>query len=127
MGSRVYFQPQGCIVVVEVVGAVTTGDLDDLRRKVVAQQHVTGADRLLVDLSRLDPSRLSSEAVRSRAEDSWETFHRIAQVAPADLVFGLARMYDLTAGDRHGKTRASFRSRDEAEQWLCESEAAVAG
>ena len=118
MESRVYFDAQAEAVVVEVVGAATPADLDLLRRSVMEQERLRAAERLLVDLSELDASRISSAAVRDRARDPWETFRRIAHVAPRDELFGLARMYELSAPDPPGKARASFRSRGEAMEWL---------
>lgn len=120
MESSVYFDPRCGIVVVEVVGAVTAADLDALRSEVIAQGRVHAAGRCLIDLSHMDPSGISPGAIRARAGERWESFERIAQVAPRDAVYGLARMYDLAAGDQPGKARASFRDRREAEAWLKE-------
>jgi hypothetical protein len=120
MESRVYFDPRFGIVVAEVVGAVTTADLDALRSEVVAHGRVHAAGRCLIDLSHMDPSRISPAAIRDRAQERWGSFERIAHVAPQDAVYGLARMYDLAAGDQPGKTRASFRDRCAAEAWLSE-------
>lgn len=118
MESRVYFDAQAEAVVVEVVGAATAADLDALRLSIREQRRLSAADALLVDLSAFDPSQLSSAAVRDRAREPWETFRRVAQVAPRDEVFGLARMYELSAPEPPGKARASFRTRDEAVAWL---------
>ena len=118
MDSSVYFDARCGIVVVELVGAVTSAELDALRGEVVAQGASHATQRCLIDLSRMDPSGITPSAIRSRAGERWESFTRIAHVAPHDAVFGLARMYDLSAGDQPGKVRASFRSRWEAEAWL---------
>ncbi len=76
----------------------------------------------LADLSELDATDLSSDALRALAALVRRTFAphgiqpKIAAYAPYDLPFGLARMYSVKV--EAFESFRPFRDRDEALAWL---------
>jgi hypothetical protein len=72
----------------------------------------------LLDCSEVRELRLSTEALRGMAR--FRLFgpgSRRAVVAPRDLHYGLARMYEMLRGDAPEQLQV-FRTREEAERWL---------
>ena len=59
-----------------------------------------------------DVARRVSHHVASRLEEG-----KLAVIAPRDLLFGMARMYEMLRDDSPVEVRV-FRERDEAESWL---------
>ena len=73
---------------------------------------------LLVDWSRVDAGPHTAGLVRVRARTPLAADVRRASVAPTDILFGLARMYELSAARTAGEEYPVFRTRDEALRWL---------
>lgn len=78
---------------------------------------------ILLDLSRLDSLPLSTRDVKelARLHSSYADRigdGRLAVVAPARLVFGLARMWQAHAEHRSEREIRVFRERDAAVRWL---------
>jgi hypothetical protein len=71
---------------------------------------VTGVD--VAAESVRDAARRAGEYVDSRLDGG-----KLAIVAPRDLLFGMARMYEILRGDSPVEVRV-FREREEAESWL---------
>jgi hypothetical protein len=59
-----------------------------------------------------EAARRAEQYVDSRLEGG-----KLAIIAPRDLLFGMARMYEILRGDSPVEVRV-FRERDEAESWL---------
>ena len=77
----------------------------------------------LFDLTDVTVMDVSAESVRNVARrvslhvDSRLEEGKLAIVAPRDLLFGMARMYEMLRDDSPVEVRV-FRERDEAESWL---------
>jgi hypothetical protein len=77
----------------------------------------------LFDLSDVTIVDVAAESIRDaarRAEqyvDSRLDRGKLAIVAPRDLLFGMARMYEILRSDSAVEVRV-FRAREEAESWL---------
>jgi hypothetical protein len=77
----------------------------------------------LWDFTEADPSSLDSETLRQMALHSLRfppgvRDVRVAFVAPTDLGFGLARMFEAFSDGVAAITPRVFHTRDEAEAWL---------
>jgi len=78
---------------------------------------------LVVDLRRADSSNRSQEAIQEFAGylKKWmqktDKRSRVAVIAPRDVSFGLARMYEAYADSAH-KDFTVFRDEDTAVEWL---------
>ena len=85
-------------------------------------QWVPGLNEL-ADLSESDLSKVSTGAIKQLALYVKHTYEsrgiktRVAIYAPADLPFGLARVYDTWATDSPETIRV-FRDREKAVEWL---------
>lgn len=99
-------------------------DLPHLRERVLSVLRHEGLVRVLVDLSRVEPSNLSGTLIRTHALTPRQAPMHVALVAPTPVLFGIARMYQLAASDQMGETRV-FTNRDEAEEWLSEAVGAL--
>ena len=76
----------------------------------------------LIDLTEADPSAITSDQIAAIAHAAREIepgtrAARVAIVAPGDVAFGLARMYEAQQ-DRLSNTIRVFRDLAEAEEWL---------
>lgn len=82
---------------------------------------------VLADLSAMSATEITfqatSQAVSSGVLNPFSNISRCAVVAPGDLAFGMARMYEAI---RKGGEFEIFRSMADAEAWLAEGQAAEA-
>ncbi len=113
------------------VVAVASGDLgaEDFfayQRAAWGSSAVGGFDEI-VDMTAVarireaTPERIRELAALASRMDIPDAASRFAIVAPADLAFGLGRMYEVfreLSRSKASKTVAVFRTRAEAEQWL---------
>ena len=106
-------------------GVLTDGDLLEHRRRVTGDARVPRAGkREIVDLREVETLAVSAEGVRAMvaARERFEAGEegaggRLAIVATADEVFGVARMYQLSA-TRIALEIGVFRTLEEARDWL---------
>lgn len=104
-------------------GAIGDEHLLDVFESMLAQPtYVRDADDL-VDLTRVTRIDVTVEGLRrliGKLVDSEEgaVAKRVALVAPSNVVYGVARMYQMMRGDRTAQTLHVFRERQEAEAWL---------
>jgi len=105
-------------VLVTVEGVVTAEDYftvdEELRRDPSFRSHFCE----LIDLTAADLARITSDGVRRIAahDPDRNANVRTAIVAPRDLEFGIARMFEVLR--EHRSQIAVFRDMDEARRWL---------
>lgn len=106
------------VVLVTVEGVVSDEDYfaagEQLRRDPAFRSHFCE----LIDLSAASLAGLTTDGVRRIAahEPDRDSKARTAIVAPSDLEFGIARMFEAL---REQRSRvAAFRDMDEARRWL---------
>jgi len=105
------------LLMIELAGVLTGADLEAFSKRLRQDPAFDGTWPALVDASALDPAGLSTETIRARAAVPRKKPVRVAVVAPADAVFGLARMFQMMSEGR-GNHIEVFRRRDEALAWL---------
>lgn len=115
MASSVTLNEDRGIAVALLEGEPTPELLDSLRDELTRVPGFHPRLPVLVDWTGLDAGSITSELIRARAWKPWPVTGCVAFVAPSDVLFGLARMYEMTAP----ALRISvFRSRDAAVAWL---------
>lgn len=113
------------LVVATVTGDVHDDELLEYQRGVWSDESLAGYNEMF-DLTHVGSVRditstgLSSVAQCAVSMDAACERTKFAVVAPQDISFGLARMYEALRTEMPGSRRAIavFRSRDEAEAWL---------
>ncbi|HET7228509.1 MAG TPA: hypothetical protein VFJ16_00770 [Longimicrobium sp.] len=105
------------MMVVTLAGVVTGTDLDAFSNTVKQDRAVDPTWPALVDASALNPGAITTEMLRERANRVRTNPVRVAIVASADAVFGLARMFQMMSEGR-GNHIEVFRGRPEAMAWL---------
>ena len=129
MTTRYEYDPATRIVRIEISGEVGEGELVDLAQKLASDESFAPGHGELVDLSDVRHTDVSAPVLRQVAgifasTDRHATRTRVAVCAPADLVFGLSRMYEAFR-EPSGLQLRVFRTLGEAERWLADGEAAV--
>jgi hypothetical protein len=102
---------------VTLQGRVTGDELDAFTQTVKHDPAYDPSWPALVDASELNPAGLSTQVLRARAAVPRRNPTRVAIVAPADVVFGLARMFQMMSEGR-GNDIEVFRGMREAMAWL---------
>jgi len=105
------------LLVVTLAGLVTAAELDALSSAVRDDPAVDRSWPALVDASTLNPASITTELLRSRASVPRADPVLVAIVAPADVVFGLARMFQMMSEGR-GNAIEVFRDSTAALAWL---------
>lgn len=105
------------LLMIELAGVLTGADLEEFSNRLRQDPAFDGTLPALVDASELNPAGLSTDTLRARAAVPRKQPVRVAIVAPADAVFGLARMFQMMSEGR-GNHIEVFRGRDEALAWL---------
>lgn len=110
-----------------LVELVFAGELTDAEFKETANRYLlepfAALPLGLFDLSDVTVMDVSAESVRDVARrvalhvDPRLEEGKLAIVAPRDLLFGMARMYEMLRNDSPVEVRV-FREREEAESWL---------
>lgn len=117
MGASYRLDADRRLVLTTLAGVVTEDDLDGLENTMSKDPAFDPTWPVLVNATHLDPAAISAEGLRYRAAQVRPLHHRVAVVAPADVVFGLARMFQmLTEGN--GNQIEVFRTPREALAWL---------
>jgi hypothetical protein len=106
------------VVFSRAFGVVTDEDLRANRKALLADPAFKPDLSQLYDFSEVTQADVSGDAVRSLGRDtSYSAVARRAIVAPSDLQFGLARMFQLVSEVAPAEV-AVFRSVEEARRWL---------
>ncbi len=99
-------------------GRLTDSDLIEHQRKVLVDPEFDPHLRQLWDLREVTAADVSSETLRELARaTSYAPDTMRALVAPGDVVYGLARMFQ-TLHEHAGEDLRVFRSIEDAKQWL---------
>jgi hypothetical protein len=105
------------LLVVTLAGLVTKKDLDELAEAVANDGAVDHSWPALVDASTLSPSGITTGMLRARADITHQEPVPVAVVAPTDVVFGLARMFQMMSEGRGNRVEV-FRDTASALAWL---------
>jgi hypothetical protein len=99
-------------------GVVTDADLRDHQRTVLADPEFDPRFDQIWDLQQVEDVDVSNEALRSLAESrSYSSESKRAIVAPRDVVYGMARMFEMLH-EEAPETFRVFRTDREARAWL---------
>ncbi len=113
------FDLQKRMLVLTREGEVSGKEISDSFRQAVAADDFRSIDKILIDHSGSDFSRLSSESVVAIGQLYREILQgsriRIAVVAPASENYGVSRMFEQYSGLDDVRV---FRSGEEALAWL---------
>ncbi len=117
MPATYRFDDERRLIVITLSGRITGDDLDAFSERLRRDAAYDPSWPALVDASTLNPAGLSTQALRARAAVPRSNPAQVAVVAPADVVFGLARMFQMMSEGR-GNHIEVFRGADEAMAWL---------
>jgi hypothetical protein len=123
------YEPATRIVRIEFSGEIAEAELVDVAHRLATDSSLPPGHRELVDLRGVERTSVTSAALRHVAglftrTDGRADRTRVAVCAPADLAFGLSRMYEVYR-EPAGKLRV-FRTIEEASAWL-DDEASASG
>lgn len=124
MAANYRIDPERRLMMITLAGRVTGDELDAFSERVRHDPAYDPAWAALVDASEMNPAGLSTQALRARAAVPRRNPTRVAIVAPADVVFGLARMFQMMSEGR-GNHIEVFRGMDDALAWLAEGNGAA--
>lgn len=121
-----YLEDNG--VVFKGEGIVTFEDFKGANAHIYSsKKKIEAIDYQIVDLETIDEINLSSAELEQLAHQDQDAFGvnpgmRIAVVGPADITFGLARVWEAYAC-HFGSPQACeiFRNREEALEWIAQS------
>ncbi len=117
------FKPEYNMVVCRQVGAIDDEEFLTSYRSLFEDHRFKPSTKLLVDLSQADSSQRSQEAIQgfARYMKEWmqktEEKSRVVVIAPRDVSFGLARMYEAYS-ESPQIDFSVFREADAALEWL---------
>lgn len=123
--ARVSVDPGRNAVTLELVGRLSVAEATAALAEIGADERLRQAPTGLVDATALAGIDLEARDVRqlaflaSQADQLW-TGGRWAIVAPSDLIYGMARMYQLIRSEAPYELGV-FRSTAEARRWLAAS------
>ena len=99
-------------------GEFTEADVLAHRQHLKANPQFDATFRQLADFSGVTRFTISATSVKAlTSSDPWDSEARRAVFAPADAVFGMARMYEMLMC-KSTSNIAVFRRFEEAEKWL---------
>mgnify|MGYP003345912491 CR=1 FL=1 len=102
-------------------GVLTDHDVLDLKARLASDPGWSPGMRELADISGIDALEVTADGVRQMVQEDASTpdlgAYRLAIVAPANDVFGMARMYQMLT-DRVVPNIGVFRSVNEALAWI---------
>jgi hypothetical protein len=110
------------VVFATATGVLTDDDLFEFAQKTANDPEFRSGLHELIDLRAADATLVTTRGLRRVAEifgafDGGPSHARIAFVAPADVVFGLSRMYQAFRADSPAEIGV-FRELPEARAWL---------
>ena len=115
------------IIVSVAEGELTLKDIQHHRDSMLSNPSYDERLRLLFDMRRVTRFDTSAMELRAHADAGaagWRRYQRLAFLAPTDLAFGLARVYQAYVGAQYDEDSLRvFRRKDEAWQWLVEDKA----
>lgn len=104
-------------------GVVTDADLMQAYESLLGDPQYDPTLHDLVDMSGVERLEVSAKAIRELVKryarvDELGIRTRLAIVAPSDVAFGVARMYEMLRGDDVPEEIHVFRAIAEAQAWL---------
>jgi hypothetical protein len=116
------YDPVARTLWIELAGEISEAELVDVAHKVTTDESIPPGHSELVDLRGVRHTDVTASALRHVAgifsrTDRRADRRRIAVCAPADLVFGLSRMYEAYR-EPSGPELRVFRTIEEARGWL---------
>ena len=117
------FKPEYNLVVSRQVGTIDDEEFQNSYRSLFEDTGFKPSTNLLVDLRQADSSRRSQEAIQGFARYMKEWVQKVAKksrvvvIAPKDVSFGLARMYEAYSESAHIEF-AVFREAGAALEYL---------
>ncbi|MBN2452601.1 MAG: hypothetical protein JXR77_19615 [Lentisphaeria bacterium] len=117
------FRSEECLAVFRHVGEVPDDEFLASYRDVFDDPDLSACRKLLIDLGQTNSAPRSSRALRDLADLFREKLavgtrpRKVAVIAPTDLSFGLARMYEVFS-DSLPWEFAVFRDGEAARAWL---------
>lgn len=113
------------LLVIEGSGVFADDDFDATVTAILEHPDVAALNGVLVDLSGVTKVELSTRPIKAAAE-TFTNFEatqelKLAMVAPKDVAYGLARMYEMARNA--ADTVRVFRDRDAALRWLGQPDA----
>jgi hypothetical protein len=122
--TRYEYDPATRLVRIEISGEVRESELVDLAHKLASDETFAPGHGELVDLRGLLQTDVSAAVLRQVAAifartDRYAERTRVAVCAPADLAYGLSRMYEAFR-EPSGLQLRVFRTLGEAERWLAD-------
>lgn len=107
------------LVLSTATGLLTQRDITEHRRALLRDPDFVPSFKQIFDFRGVTDSELTSTDIRERAESKlFGDGSRRALVASSDLVFGMARMYQLLAADENSDEIRVFREMSDAVRWL---------
>lgn len=121
MPARVEFDPTDNLVTLDLHGRIDLADATRILDEIMARPDIRSPNGL-IDTDGLTGLDLVAQDIRQIAEfaeraDAVWAGGRWAVVAPRDLVYGMARMYQLIRSGAPYEIEV-FRTREEAHRWL---------
>ena len=118
MPASYHIDPERRTIFSSATGVVTDDDLKGHQSRLRSDPAFDRTFNQLWDLRGVAEARVTNGAIRTLADSrSFDAGARRGVVAPQDLVYGLARMFEMLRDDSEEEIRA-FRNFEEAKQWL---------
>jgi len=113
----------GALVILRLSGAIRLPDLQEVKRQLADRSDAVDGCSLLVDLREARLDHLSAEDLRGFAAMPvlLAAASRRAVVAPGDLGFAMARMFEILRADESRAVRV-FRDFEEGRAWATQRE-----
>jgi hypothetical protein len=110
---------QNQLVVIQAEGVLTRNNFEEVRRQLMSDPDFDPQFSLLADCSAVTHVDLTAGEVRALADMSpFDLTARRAIVAKKDVVYGLARMFEIVRSLRGDQHIHVFRNCNEALAWL---------
>lgn len=124
MPYRYKVSPQERRILTVFSGPLTGEELTEYARRPAVQPKEWADFDELLDLSGVGPADVHAEDIRAfaraaEASDRYRRSSQLAVVAPRDVLFGYARMFQ-TLRSESPQSIEIFRAREDAERWLAE-------
>ncbi len=122
MPSQLHFDPERNLITLELRERLGAADAIAALTELIADPRLRPGTNGLIDTTELTDLDLGAGSIRhlaslaERADALWEG-GRWAVIAPRDLVYGMARMYQAIRSGAPYEIEV-FRARDEALRWL---------
>lgn len=118
-----FLPPDQLLITVTLSGAITTQEILSIAPKLFAQKDDIKGFGLLLDFSQVTKLKIKSHDIRHIIFSDQQFTPlignlRVAIAAPGDLVFGMARMWQMLSHSTPNLTTAVFRDKPSALAWL---------